>query len=62
MNYPAALHLPGILGTVLGSILCMQYWGTNKPLAILLLVVLMGGGIFLGLRLSDKFFKGLGKK
>jgi len=59
MNYPAGLHLPGIFGAMLGMVFYMQLWDSNKPLAIILLIVLMGGGIWLGTWLGEKWYKDL---
>ena len=61
MHFPAALHIPSIFGAVLGVALGMEYWYTNRPLAVFLVVIFTGGGIWLGLWLSEKWVKGLRK-
>ena len=57
MMFPSFLHIPSIAGAIIGGILAISFWGSNKPLAIILGVVCMILGVWLGMKLSDKFYK-----
>ena len=59
MMYPSFLHLPSIAGAIVGAILCVSLWDSNKPLAIILGVVCVSLGLWLGMKLSDKLYRDL---
>lgn len=58
MMYPAMLHLPVVVGALIGGLLALWLWDTDPVLAVLVGMVLTGLGIWASIKLSDYFYRG----